>query len=121
VIPDEVAKLLARSVKTVWALELLLFLRQHAQDHWSTQQLSTELRSSRGVVHSVLPILIRDGLVTEGESDRFRYAAKAEVDAVVAQLELLYKERPVTIVRAIALASESQIQGLADAFRFRKD
>jgi hypothetical protein len=120
VIPDDVANLLARSVKSVWALELLLFFRQHADEAWSADRLSTELRASTSVVYGVLPTLIRDGLVEELEGGRFRYAARSDANEAVLQLDHLYKERPVTIVRAIALAPDYQIRSLADAFRFRK-
>lgn len=120
-IPVEVSQLLARAVRSVWALELLLFLREHALNSWSVDQLSVEQRSSRSVVHRAIPALIREGLVREVDGARYQYRAEGDIDQLVASLEHLYKERPVTIVRAIVLASDDQIQSLADAFKFRRD
>jgi len=120
VIPDEVKRLIDRSIKSIWALELLLFLRQHAGESWTAERLTTELRSSTGVVYSVVPILVRDGFVEENNGG-FRYVAKGDLDAAVVALDRFYKERPVTVVRAIALALDDHVRTLADAFRFRKD
>jgi hypothetical protein len=120
VIPNEVVELIDRCVHSVWALELLLFLRQHRDSGWTIEQLQTELRASRSVVTGVLPQLMANGLAVENEGVRYRYSDAAP-DAVVAELDRLYRERPVSIIREIALMPSRRLQRLADAFKFRKD
>jgi hypothetical protein len=119
VIPDEVVELIDHCVHSVWALELLLFLRQHRASGWTVEQLQTELRASRSVVTGVLPQLMTHGLVVEADQ-RYRYNENS-TEGTVAELDRLYRERPVSIIREIALIPSRRIQGLADAFKFRKD
>jgi hypothetical protein len=121
VIPQEICEFISRYVKSVWALETLLFLRQHVSQSWTVDQLQAELRASRSVVNGVLPQMIADGLVVAGEDERYRFNAAAAAAETVAELDRLYRERPVSVIREIALAPHRRIQNLADAFRFRKD
>ena len=120
-IPEAVIELIDRSIQSIWALELLLFLRHHAGEAWSLDQLQAELRASRSVVTGVLPPLIAEGLIAQSDDGRLHYGAAAPADALVRELERLYRERPVSVIREIALIPSRRIQRLADAFKFRKD
>lgn len=122
VIPDDVIELIDNHITTVWALELLLLLRQHRDRAWTIDALSKELRASADVVLRMVPLLISAGLVAEVEGRSVRYApANDELDRTVTRLDEYYKQFPVTIVRRIALAPNREVQGFADAFKFRKD
>lgn len=120
-IPDDVIGLVNKHITTVWALELLLLLRQDRARAWKINELAKELRASTHVVTREVPSLIAAGLVGEVDSG-FRYApARPELDETVERLDNLYKQFPVTIVRHIALAPHREAQSFADAFKFRKD
>jgi biotin operon repressor len=121
VIPEAVIAFIDRCVHSVWALELLLFLRQRNGDAWSLEQLEAELRASRTVVNGVLPQLIASGLVITSDDGRYRYNSAAASDAIIGELDRLYHERPVSIIREITLIPRRRIQRLADAFKIRKD
>jgi hypothetical protein len=122
VIPDDVIDLIDKHISTVWALELLLLMRQQRDRAWSTSDLAKELRASADVALRMLPALIGAGLVADVEGKTFRYApSREELDQTVGRLEELYKQFPVTIVRRIALAPHREARNFADAFKFRKD
>ena len=120
-IPPEVVEFIQSSVKSVWSVELLLFLRRRSDRSWADDELIKELRSSRSVVAENLATFLQAGLVT-GEDGMFRYApASAELDRIVGELEKVYAERPTTVVKTIMAAPSEKLQIFADAFRIKKD
>lgn len=109
------------SIKSVWSVELLLFLRRRREQRFSVDQLIKELRSSRGVVTDVLATFGQAGLVTE-EDGYYRFApASEELDRLTQELETVYSERPATVVKAIMSAPSEKLKFFADAFRIKKD
>jgi len=120
-IPDDVVAFLNRHITTVWALELLLLMRQNRARASSLEDLARELRASAQVIVRVIPPLIAAGIVAETEG-RFRYAPlRTDMDETIQRLEGVYKLLPVTIIRHIALAPHREAQGFADAFKIRKE
>lgn len=118
----EVAEFLRSSVKSVWALEALLFLRRRAERAWTMDALVGELRSSHMVVAELLTCFVTVGLVRDEGEAGYRYApANAVLDHAVAQVEKAYAERPMAVTKAILSAPNDKIQSFADAFRLRKD
>ncbi len=110
-----------RSIRSVWALELLLLLRREPVRAWSAGELIGELRASEGVVHGVLAGFETDGLVAREGKDRFRFApVVACVDELCDALADAYRERPFSVISAIT-SSDAQAASLAEAFRLRKD
>jgi hypothetical protein len=108
-----------RSVPSVWALEVLLLIRQPSPRGWSAGELVGELRASDAVVTGALASLQREGLVSEGEDGRFRFAPAADLlEDLTAALAEAYAERPVAVINAI-VSADDQLQSLADAFRLR--
>lgn len=62
------------------------------------------------------------GLVQEAEARGVRYhPASPELAAFVVLLAEAYKERPVTLIRAIYEEARLKIKSFADAFKLRKD
>src|SRR5688572_19638976 len=98
----ELLELIRRSVRSVWALELLLLMRRERQRSWTPDELVTELRASQTLVADNLAVLESTGLVI-GEDGRFHYApASPFFDALCARLEEEYRLRPVAVINAIA-------------------
>jgi hypothetical protein len=120
-IPDDVVAFLNRHITTVWALDLLLLMRQNRARGWGLDELARELRASSQVITRVIPSLVAAGIVAETEG-RFRYAPlQSDMDETIERLEGVYKLLPVTIIRHIALAPHREAQGFADAFKIRKE
>jgi hypothetical protein len=120
VLSSELIEFMKGCVRSVWAVELLLFLRAHKDRAWSADELVAELRSSRTLATEILSCFSAAGLISEPDTDRFVYAPAAPVlEDLCATLEQEYRERPVAVVNAIVAVRNSGIQNLADAFRFK--
>jgi len=108
-----------RSIRTVWALRLLLMMRDSPCRIWSVGELVGELRASEAVVSGALIGFEHDGLVARTDGGGFRFAAKgASLDELCDALAEAYRERPVAVINAITWP-EDQIHSLAEAIRFR--
>lgn len=112
--------LLSEHVRSVWSLEVLLFLRRQPDRAWRPEELVRELRSSRGAVAGALARFEVGGLAVKEDGECFRFAPASPVLAEFSdRLAEAYEVRPVTVINMIA--SQGRIQGLADAFKFRGD
>lgn len=108
------------SVRSVWALELLLFLRQRPSQQWSEEALVRELRASSTLVKQGLATFEAVGLLSRNDDGRWAYAPASPVlDELCQSLERAYRERPVAVVNAIAASPDEKLQTFSDAFRFK--
>lgn len=120
---DDVKGFIGFALKSVWALELLLFLRKHAQaPMWSIDALTRELRASPLIVREAIAVFRTAGLIAEDDKGDVRYApASPYLDNLVTDLAAQYATRPLAVAREIYAADAAKIKNFADAFRFRKD
>lgn len=120
---DDVKGFLGFAIKSVWSLQLLLFLRSHADgDMWTVHALTRELRASERIVREALGAFHTAGLIAEDESGAVRYAPASEyLDKLVGDLAAVYVTRPLAVAREIYNADATKIKNFADAFRIRKD
>ena len=117
---EDVLNFAASSIASIWALELLLLMRQDRRA-WSSGELMRQLRGSDVIIAQGLQRLRSAGLIGE-ESGSFLYKPSSpEIDALANELENLYRLKPVTVVSAIANAPQRKLQILSDAFRLKKD
>lgn len=121
-IPDDLLAFMGSAIKSVWTLELLLFLRRNASRSWTADELVRELRGSEFVVSQGLSELGAAGLVSPDGGETYRYAPAAPyLDGLVGRLEETYAARPSTVVRAILTAPNDKLQTFADAFKLRRE
>lgn len=119
---EEVASFIRATFRSVWALELLCFLRQNRDREHSRTEMVAGLRGSELVVTQSVESLTAAGLVlgeTEG-SARYRPASE-DLDRLVEATAALYAKSPDAVRRTIVAASNPGITAFADAFRLRKD
>lgn len=120
-IPDAVLSFIRASVTSVWALDLLLFLRAHPAESWTVEQLVRELRGSGPMIADLLITLRRARLIeTVGERHRFQ-PADDTLRAVVDELERVSSATPLAVRNAILAAPHDKVQVFADAFRIKRD
>src|SRR4029079_9703765 len=93
----------ASSIRSVWALELLLLMKKNPQ-MWNVGELVTQLRGSDAAISEAMQRLQDAGLVIQAEGG-FRYApSSTENETLANDLEALYRLKPVAVVSAIAKA-----------------
>jgi hypothetical protein len=118
----EVAEFVKATFRSVWALELLILLRQNRERKLTVAEMVAGLRGSELVVAQSLEFLVAAGLVVVDEEGAARYApASKPVGALVEATERLYASSPNAVRRMIVAASSSGLSAFADAFRLRKD
>lgn len=119
---QDVASFIGAAFQSVWALELLVLLRQNRERGLGHAEMVTGLRASDLVVTQSVEALSAAGLVAveEGGAARYKPASKHVerlVDATVAE----YARSPDAVRRIIVAAANPGITAFADAFRLRKD
>jgi len=118
----EVASFIRASFRSVWALELLCFLRQNRDRSLSHADMVAGLRGSDLVVTQSVESLGAAGLVLTDADGSARYAPAApDLDTLVEQAEALYASSPDAVRRMIVAAANPSITAFADAFRLWKD
>lgn len=121
--PDEdVSSFIRSTFRSVWALELLCFLRQEPGAGRSHDQMVAGLRGSDLVVTQSVESLTAAGLVIAEADGSARYSpASGDLEALAGAAEALYKRSPDSVRRTIVAAANPAITAFADAFRLRKD
>jgi len=119
---EDVSSFIRSTFRSVWALELLCFLRQGRARSLSHQEMVAGLRGSDLVVTQSVESLMAAGLVVAEADGSARYnPASEELDRLVERAEALYARSPDAVRRTIVAAANPAITAFADAFRLRKD
>lgn len=109
------------SFRSVWALELMLFLRG-SERAWKSDELVAEMRASRVVIDQSMADLLAAGFVFIDDEKRVRYGpANAEIDRMARDTAQLYSRQPDRVRRAIVSRADDKLVNLAEAFRFKGD
>src|SRR5688500_13756343 len=119
---QEVASFIRATFRSVWALELLCFLRHHRDRAQSHADMVAGLRGSDLVITQSVGALAAAGLILVEADGSARYApASDDLDALVGEAQALYASSPDAVRRLIVAAANPGITAFADAFRLRKD
>lgn len=119
---DELSTFIRTTFRSVWSLELLIFLRQHKDRHLSHEEMVAGLRGSDLVVAQSVDTLLAAGLIVIDEEGAARYSpANDQIDRLSQRAESLYAKSPDAVRRMIVAASNASLTAFADAFRLRKD
>jgi len=121
VLDDDLLSFIRGSIRSTWALELLLLLRRQAPRACAPEELVRELRATPLLISGCIEQLQNTGLVACDLGGVCRYApASPALDQLCAQLARVYEERPVAVVNAIVASPNDRLKTFADAFRFTK-
>lgn len=119
---QDIATFIRSTFRSVWALELLFFLRQNRERSLSQTEMVAGLRGSELVVTQGVESLAAAGLVLAGADGSARYnPASGDLDDMAQRTEALYAKSPDAVRRMIVAAANPGITAFADAFRLRKD
>lgn len=117
---DDLQTFIQGSVRSVWALELLLLLRRTPERVWTAEAAAHELRANERLVADQFAGLQTAGLIACDGSCRYAPAAPA-LDALCGRLETAYRERSGQVIKAIMAGPNDKLQIFANAFRLRDD
>ena len=118
----ELADFIRHHFRSVWSLELLLFLKRDSSVSWPEERLVEALRASQSVISTSLGALLASGLIVREEDSLARYApASPDLDRLVAEAEAHYAMKPDAVRRLIVTSSATGLTAFADSFRLRRD
>jgi DNA-binding MarR family transcriptional regulator len=119
-IPDRVKALVGEHIVSVEQLEVLLLLRESADQDWTPAQVNDQIKSSVGSVTERLANLESRGFLRR-QADRYQYDRTNPNDAAVAELAVAYSERRFSIIDLIFSKPTDKLRVFARAFKIRGD
>ena len=119
---EDVSNFIRGTFRSVWALELLCFLRQDRGRSLSHEEMVAGLRGSDLVVTQSVHSLTAAGLVIAEGGGSARYnPASDDLDRLAEGAAALYARSPDAVRRMIVAAANPAITAFADAFKLWKD
>src|SRR5690242_14950889 len=95
------------SFRSVWALEVLLYLRRHAPNPATEKNIVMDLRAGTALVATCLEQLEHAGLAVRDEDQRARFApASPALTSLCDLLDAAYMERPARVINVIVSAPQ---------------
>lgn len=120
-IHEQVERFIRRHIRSMSALELLLYLREHADADTDAARLAAALRGNAAALAGMLAFFKSRGLLAENAPGMFRYLpGSAGDEAVLTELARDFRERPVALMDIILAAPSDTIRSFADAFRLKE-
>ena len=123
-LPPAATRFIRDHIRSVGHLEVLLQLREAADEGQTVEQINRRQRTSIAAVEQVLAQFAAQGFVryVEGsEPARYLFAPASEpLKRDLEELAVLYADFPVRVITIIH-SSVGPMQSFADAFRIRKD
>lgn len=116
-LPLEVERFVARFIRSVEMLEILLLIRRERRA-WSAELVARELRIDARSAATRLASLVGAGLA-RAEGSEFTYEANAAAERDVDALARAYAERRVSVITFIVSQPTDGLRSFADAFRLR--
>lgn len=109
------------SIRSTWALEMLLLLRGQPSRLFQRDEIVLELRATRTLIANCATQLQDAGLIVCEGDEGCRYGpASPALEQLCEELAAAYTERPVTVINAIVSTPNDRLKSFADAFRFKK-
>jgi hypothetical protein len=117
---DEVLAFVHTEIGSVWAVELLIFLKAHRERTWALEELVLALRSSSMAVAQAINRLHGAGFIREPSPDSFGFEPRSPAHLEIADaIAKLSAEKPMRLAKAIAEIPNEKLRNFSDAFKFR--
>jgi hypothetical protein len=122
-LPSAVKDFLARYIRSVEQLEVLLLLRSQPARSWTATEVYEVVRSSLGSIGERLEGFCDAGFFvkTQNEPPAFRYAEENPQSRAVDEVAAAYRTWRVRIIETIFTAEVDPLKSFSDAFRIRKE
>lgn len=120
VLDPQLTTFVRKSLGSIWALEVLLFVRRRAPDPVTVEAIDRELRATPYLVRRMVDHLVGEQLVQRELGDLVRFHARTpELERLCELLETASRERPIGLRDAIVGSHDTKLRTFADAFRFK--
>jgi hypothetical protein len=122
-LPLRVQRFLMTHIDSIEKLEVLLLLRNRAEQGWTASEVALELRITEASAAARLADLASSALLVSdgGAPAAFRYSPAHSDDVrSISELAMTYSERRVSVITFIFTKPQERVRGFADAFLLRK-
>lgn len=115
----DLAAFIHDTFRSVWTLEILLFLKDHAATAWQNDSLISALRASDAIVSNSIESLLAAGLVLKDKKGAQYAPATEDLGELVEEAQRLYVRKP-DAVRRMIVSQPSNLTAFSDSFRFKR-
>jgi predicted transcriptional regulator len=121
-ITPELQGFIARYIRSVEKLEVLLLLSAERERAWSSKEVYQKIQSSLFSVNERLAELCSDGFIKEEPGDHFQFRPETkELEERVANLNVAYQQRRIKVIESIFSKGADDLRKFSDAFKLRKE
>lgn len=118
---EKVVSFIRLNFGSVYTLELFLMVKRIDDKRWNIGELVHELRSSTTAVSDALNRLARAGFVAEHPPGSYKFApASPELERLAAEIEMIYANKPISVIKAIVAAPTEKLRLFSDAFKIKE-
>lgn len=118
-VEKEILSFVQAAMRSVWSLELLLFLRRNRQRSWQDGELIRELRGSEMIVSRAIQDVRLVGLAARDENGTVYLPLSPALENMADEIEKLYAAKPMTVIDAIVKAPDEKLRLFSDAFKLK--
>lgn len=118
-VEKEILSFVQAAMRSVWSLELLLFLRRNRQRSWQDGELIRELRGSEMIVSRAIQDMRLVGLAARDENGTVYLPLSPALENMADEIEKLYAAKPMTVIDAIVKAPDEKLRLFSDAFKLK--
>lgn len=121
-LPSDILRFIAKYIRSIAHLEILLFLFDGRERSWTVDELSREMRTNDPMAARLLAELA--SIIEEDKNNRgsFKFNTQStEAFEAARRLSEFYRSRRMAVINAIYPRSTSSIRSFADAFKLKKD
>lgn len=121
-LPPVVKQFLARHIRSLEQLEVLLLVRTQPDRDWKSVEVFEVVRSSAPSITTRLDEFsaLRFLAKHDGAPPTYRYAPPADLRSAIDETAAAYQTWRVRVIEAIFTVETDPVQNFADAFKLRK-
>jgi hypothetical protein len=120
VLDPQLIAFVRQSLRSLWALEVLLLVRRRAPNAASHDDIVRELRATPFLIRRIVDQLAEERLIVVEGDKAVRFAPSSpEQIALCDLLEVASRDRPIALRDAIVSLPSDKLQNFADAFRLK--
>lgn len=118
---NEALEFVRTSIRSVWALEVLVLLARERERSWPVEEMVHESRSSLAAVNQALILLESTGLVAKTGERAYQYKpVSPTLDAIGELVQKIYSTKPTTVIASIFETPDDKLRAFARAFKFKE-
>jgi hypothetical protein len=121
---EDIKDFVYRYISSAEQLEVLLFLRDHADSFWSVDAINQRFQSSPSSIERRLKELKASGFLTTRDESSLEYHYEprtTKLNQHLARMAEVYSTRRISIIELIFTKPIDRIKDFADAFKLKED